>query len=251
MKILATMVCTLLLVLAGNPAAFAGTTMSIVYADYQPYSWSENGRARGLEIDVLDEALGKRMGIALNHTILPWSRAQLSVKSGTADAFVATSNKTRSEFAIHGNVPVAYWELSLFVRAGDHRFANVKALADLAPFKIGSLIGNGWIMENLPGMDVHYVERMDLLPKMLTANHIDVVADNSYVMHYALMMSGEADKVEELPLSLSTSPMYLYIGKNSAFASIRQKFDQTIIQMRNDGTLMQIYNRYKNALSDH
>jgi polar amino acid transport system substrate-binding protein len=252
MNILNLIIRALLLWFAFCPVAFAAPqVMTIVYADYRPYSWLENDQPRGLEIDVLNEALGKRMGIKLEHLVLPWLRAQYSVRSGVADAFVATSDSERSAFATPTKEPVTYWEVSLFVRAGDRRFSNIKTLADLKPFRIGSLIGNGWIKENLHDMDIHYVERMELLPKMLSSNHIDVIADNSYVMYYALQKSGENANIDEVPLNFLTSSMYLQIGKNSRFIGIAKKFDETIVHMRNDGTLQRIYSRYKRADLSH
>jgi polar amino acid transport system substrate-binding protein len=166
-----------------------------------------------------------------------------------ADAFVATTNSERSSFATPTRMPVTYWEVSLFARAGDRRFSNIKTSADLKRFRIGSLLGNGWVKQNLPDMDIHYVERMELLPKMLASNHIDVIADNSYVMHYVLQEMGESANFDEIPLNFLTSSMYLHIGKNSGFVGIAKQFDETIMQMRNDGTLQRIYNRYK--IADH
>jgi hypothetical protein len=41
--------------------------MKIVYTDYWPYGWQEGSRVIGLEVDLLEEALRKRLGIKLEH----------------------------------------------------------------------------------------------------------------------------------------------------------------------------------------
>lgn len=234
------------LLLAARPALAAGpAVMTLVYADYAPYSWEEEGRATGLEVEVLEEALGHRLGLTLVHKVLPWKRAQQAVREGQADAFVATRNAERASYADAGNEPVTFWAVSLFYRKGDPRLAGVHSVEELPPaLRVGSMIGNGWVAAHLQGREVQYVSGMALLPGMLAAGHIDVVPDNPFVMHHLLRGREEAAQIGETQLPQYSEPMVLHIGRHSAFRDRLAAADEALRRMRADGTLQRLRARY-------
>ncbi len=222
----------------------APANVEIVYADYKPYSWSENGHPTGLEIDILNEAIGKRLGLPIVHRILPWERAQQNVKAGDADAFVATPNEQRAQYADASSTPVTYWELALYVRKGDSRFSKIRNISELSPYRIGSMIGNGWTQSNLGGMDVYYVGKMEQLPKMLLLERIDVIPDNPLVMRGILRGGHNADKIDEVALDYMRQDMLLYVGKHSALHQYLADLNTILLQMKRDGSLQRIHDRY-------
>ncbi len=226
----------------------APANVQIVYADYRPYSWSDNGHPTGLEIDILNEAIGKRLGLPIVHRILPWERAQQNVKAGDADAFVATPNEQRAQFADASATPVTYWELALYVRKGDTRFSHIKNISELSPYRIGSMIGNGWTQTNLAHMDVYYVGKMEQLPKMLLLDRIDVIPDNPLVMRSILHGAHNADKIDEVALDYMRRDMFLFVGKHSALHPYLADINTILLQMKRDGSLQRIHDKYyKNA----
>jgi len=235
----------LLLWLSILQPALAEPAMRFVYADYRPYSWVENGKVVGLEIDLLEEALGRRLGIRLEHQVLPWERAQQYVREGVADAFIASWSNARTAYAVVGREPVSFWELSLFFRKGDERFRKVRNLKELSGHRIGSLIGNAWMRENFDASQVHFVERMEQLPRMLVAGRIDVIADNPYVLHHILRSEPEAARIEEIALAGHKNDMLLYIGKRSRYAGRMGEIEEVLRKMRADGTWQRIHDRYK------
>lgn len=247
MRSLAGSFCVLLALLCpGAPAtASEPVAMKIVYTDYRPYSWEQDDRVVGLEIDLLEEALGKRLGIALEHQVLPWERAQQKVRDGLADAFVASPSPARMAYAVASREPVSHWNISLFFRKGDERLAQVEALEDLAPLRIGTLLGNAWVRDNLGQLQVQYVNRMEQLPPMLLAGRFDVIPDNPYVIHHLLERSGYADLLAEKSLPGHKTEMLLYIGKTSTFASRIDEIDAVLKAMRADGSWQRIHSRYQ------
>jgi polar amino acid transport system substrate-binding protein len=220
-------------------------TMKIVYTDYRPYSWEEGGRVLGLEVDLLEEALHKRLGIKLEHKVLPWERAQQQVRSGLADAFVASPSPARLVYAVASREPVSYWDLSLFFRKGDRRLAGIKSLEELAPLRIGTLLGNAWVKDKLGNLQVQYLATMEQLPPTLLAGRFDVIPDNPYVIHHLLKQGGYAAEIGETSLSGHRTEMLLYIGKESAFASRLEALDQALQSMRADGTWQHIHAQYR------
>src|SRR4051812_13057315 len=70
-------------------AAGDSLPLRIVYFDnFSPFCWvNEKGDMQGLLVDTLNEALGQRLNLSLQHNGFPWIRAQQMVKASVADAF--------------------------------------------------------------------------------------------------------------------------------------------------------------------
>lgn len=238
--------------LAMLPLSFSGAqslpakppVVTMVYADYKPYSWKQDGVAQGLEIDILQEVLGKRMGLPLQHQILPWERAQQHVETGLADAFVATPSARRNGIAEASREAVTSWDVALYWRKGDPQMQKVSQLSDLKGLRIGSLRGNNWVQSNFQGMQVHYVGSMESLPTMLLLNRIDVIPDNPLVMRALLKQGHFQDRIEEQSLPTLSKPMYLFVGLQSPLRARLGEFDSILRQMKQDGSLQKIYAKY-------
>ena len=56
--------------------------------------------------------------------------------------------------------------------------------------------------------------------------------------------AGLQNKIIDLPIIFDQSEMRLLISKKSAYLSILPKFDEVMRQMREDGTLQMLYERY-------
>ena len=220
----------------------------VVLADYKPYSWmSKDNIATGLEIDILKESIEKRMGIPISIKIQPWKRAQESVKAGIFDAFIAVPTPKRKVYTNVNTEVLAYWGVSVFANVNNpkiEQIKNIKSIDELKNFKLGSMIGNGWAEKNMKDMKVHWVVSMKQLLLLLQTQRIDVVADNPAVMNYHIKEMGLYGKIIELKSFLSL-PLHLSIGKKSTYLSILPQFDKTINEMKNDGTLKKIIDKYK------
>lgn len=220
----------------------------ITYADYKPYSWREAGRVQGLEIDILNLILQQQMGYQLKHEVLPWERAQQHVETGLADAFIATRNTRRDQYAKASNEALTYWDVALYFRHDDLRLTEVNNLQDLKPYRIGSLLGNAWIESNLQGMDVQFVSRMELLPRMLMAGRIDIIPDNPLVIRPLLQQENLTTQVRELPLPMLRKEMVLYVGQRSPLRERMAEFEALLLKMKQDGQLQKLHNKYMGAI---
>ncbi|MCP4129864.1 MAG: transporter substrate-binding domain-containing protein, partial [bacterium] len=144
---------------------FAQTTMQIVYFDtYAPFSWKEDGKMKGILIDVLTEAIQNRIGIPLSHNGYPWVRAQKMVKHGLADAFATVPTDERRSYTKISNEPVVLATFTLFVNKKNSKLneiRKVKTFSDLKPFKLGQYLGSGWAKKNLEGLDVIWVRNLE------------------------------------------------------------------------------------------
>lgn len=230
----------------GLPAQAA--PLHVVLAEYPPYSFvGADGQARGIEVDILREALFRRMQVPLLIEILPWARAQRYVEQGAADALVAYPSDRRRQYTVISAEPVADWGVTLYAaRNGPlrERLAKVGDATQLGPFRLGVTDGNNWAEESLKGMAVEHTPTVDSLLKMLVSGRIDAIPDSPPVVRYYLRELNMKADVVELG-RLATRELHLCIGKQSTYQSLMPRFDATIKAMRQEGTLAKLTARYE------
>ncbi|MBF0551155.1 MAG: transporter substrate-binding domain-containing protein [Deltaproteobacteria bacterium] len=241
-------VIVLTLVLGATLAHAERPMMFVYFENYAPYSWQENNQMRGILIDVVNEAVHKRMGVPVAQQGYPWARAQLLVEKGAADAFVTVPTPERKAYAQFGQEPVLRTDFKIFAKAGGSRtreLEKVSSIPELKPFKLTDYLGNGWSKENLKGLNVHWLAAMDYIFPYLYEERADATVQVASVCRYNIKKTGYQNRIVELPNVLSSAPFSLGIGRNSTYSHILPQVDQTIRQMRGDGTLQQIYDKYK------
>ncbi len=243
-KIILFLICLLLPL-----PAYAQDTMRMVYFEnFPPFSWREDDQMQGILIDVVNEAIQVRMGIPVSHVGYPWARAQKMVRDGEADAFVTIPTLERKEYTQVSSEPVIITKVTLFTNVNHERmeeFKNIKVIPDLKSFMLVDYTGNGWAHENLAGFNVDWSSHMDNVLHKLAHNRGDLFVQVSQVTHYTIKRLGLEDIIVEIPTVLDSATFNLCIGHNSPFIDIIPNFDEIMSDMRNDGKLQEIYDKYK------
>lgn len=227
-----------------------GQVMQLVYFnDYAPFSWeNEQKQMQGILIDVLTEALQNRMKISVNHTGYPWKRAQHLVQQGEADAFCTVPTEERLAYTEVSHEPAIVATFTVFVRSDHPKLEQIKqitTLADLKAYTLGHFLGAGWAQQNLEGMDVKWASDLDAVLHNLVKGRFDLHPGASQVVRFTIKMLGLKQQIIEIPVVLDSQPFSLCIGKLSPFVNLLPKFDQTLQEMKADGTLQKIYEQYE------
>ncbi|MBN3564223.1 substrate-binding periplasmic protein [Aliamphritea spongicola] len=222
--------------------------MKIAYAEYEPYSFTDNGQVRGIEVDVLNEALGTRMQIPLQHSVLPWKRVQTYVRNGEIDAYVAVATPERLSYAFASEEAVTFGSVSVFMNQADPRLEETSSLSleALKPYRIGVTAGSGWAKRNLNQHLIQPAYSTSSLADMLKMKRIDMIVENPYIFSYHLKQFADDDfTVREIPVAGQQLSLLLFINKSSTFADILPVFNATLRAMKEDGTLDRIHARYR------
>ena len=212
------------------------------FHDFPPYSWAEeDGAIRGLFVDVVEEALGRRMGLRVEHVGLPWARAQALVRAGEADALCTLPTAERHTFTIPSAEPVLKAPVRIFAglrgaRLGD--LERVARLEDLRGFRIAYYVGSGWVRENLGNRDLTLVEAPDVAGalKLVARGRADATVETAPVLRHRLLQLGLEGELTELAPVLDTIPFHLCIAKTSPHLGKLPGFDAALKAMHRDGT---------------
>ena len=209
---------------SGVLAAPRSSPLSLAYAEHY---------------DILDEVLGKRMGITLNHYGYPWKRAQYLVQTGAHDALCATATKERLDYAAPSQEYVMRVPFRLFVRADNPllpalRLArNIDDLRGLDPLLISSA-GNGWVAENFASFRTYALGPTETIARMLDAGRGDIVVDNVITMQKLLRDTPPKNEILMLPHDFSHIGWTLLINKQSQHVGLLPAFDKAMAKFRGE-----------------
>jgi polar amino acid transport system substrate-binding protein len=238
-----------LAVLFFSASAYAEDVMKFSFSEmFPPYSWEADGKVQGILIDITDEAIHKRMGISVSHSLYPWKRAQHQVMQGVLDAHI-TNGIVREEWAEHSDEVVMKLEWGIYVKAGNPELEQIKkakSLEELKNFLFVDHLGNGWAKSNLTdkGFHVFMAYDQEAIYKMLVKGRGDININTAHVARYHIKNLGLQDQIVELPPVTPGNPFHLVIGKKSPFTKILPEFDKVIQQMKDDGSLQAIIDKY-------
>ncbi len=225
----------------------AAEPMHLVYYDsYRPRSWNDNGKVRGILVDIINEAIGKRLAITVTHAGYPWKRAQLMVKEGTADAFVTMPTQERRTYTVIGDEPVIEFSLRIVTRENHSKardMALITSVEQLRNYRIADYLGDAWAERHLKGFNVKWLPEIDKLAPFLIDDRADIVVASKRTI-YEMKRQGYDSQIKVLPNKLSSVSFHLCVGKNSPYKDRINDFDRIIKEMHEDGTIDRIEESY-------
>ncbi len=229
--------------------AFADDVMKFGVSEaWKPFDWQENGQYKGILIDIVNEAIQKRMGISVSYSIFPWERAQHLVREGVLDALIS-NGPLRKEWSEHSNEVLMELEWRIYINSSNPKLEQIKkakTLEELRSFHFVDYIGNGWAKANLvdKNFDIHLVSEPSKVFELIAKGRGDINIIPMIIGKYYLKELGLKNQITELPSIVPAIPFHLVIGKKSPFTKILPKFDQVVKQMKEDGALQAIIDNY-------
>ena len=233
-------------------AELNSSKLNIVTLQYPPYAYKENGQVKGIAVEIVTEAF-KRLNLPITITVLPWARALHQIKNGDADAIFTLFKKPEREvFADYSNEVLVPQIVSLYV----NKHSTIKFTGDLKqlkPYSFGLVrkVSYGQIFDRALKENIltNVVRSNDAQQsfKMLFSNRIDIVAINKYGALDILQHSNKLNDIKKLKPDLQNIPSYIAFSKKRNLSTIRDKFDDTLRQMKIDGSydllLLNVHNK--------
>lgn len=228
--------------------SFAGATdesLPIVFEDYPPYEFVEDGEVRGINMDLIREAF-KRMGITPYFEPRPWKRAIFQLKSGEILA-LSSGFKTeeRMKFAVFPNGPLGM-ETNMIIARAD-RDITVNSLDDIQRIRLGVVreYAYGEPFDSIRGLHKIKAQSSHQLLRMLLEGRVDAVIGNKAVFGYIAKRKGAFDQIKFV-YEVSSEPLYLMFSRarGPRATNLARDFGNAIQEMIKDGTFDTIQARY-------
>ena len=227
---------------------------SIAYmAHFAPISQkTKHGDMEGILIDIVNEALCSRLGLAISHHGYPWARAQNYFRKGQYDAIITMPTAERAEYGVFGKEPVLLRTYSIYTQKNSPLipvFKRIQSIEELKPYKRVDFIGNGWTAAHMEGKgyNINSVTTKEQIWKILDVGRADYVLENPYTVRPILKRLGiGADHFAEIPTTLPELNFHyvLIVGKTSPYTWVVPQFDAVIRQMKDDGTYKAILDKW-------
>jgi len=224
-------------------------TLNLVTFEYPPYEYSENGKLKGMAVEVV-KLIFKELEIDITIEVLPWARAIKYIEHGERDAiFTAYKNPVREKFADYSTEVLMPQIVSFFVRKGSpivfdgdfnklskHSIGVVRKIS--YGQKLDLAIKNGIFKR------VEQVNDVTQNFRKLIKGRIDIIPNSKYGGYHILNKLDQEDEVDELLLNIQSVPSFIAFSKKRNLKDIRDKFDVILKRLKNDGSYLQILQNY-------
>ncbi len=229
--------------------AYADEPFVVSYGEnYKPFAWKENGEMVGMQIDIINELLVRRLGINVNHTGYPWKRAQFKVEDGMADALFTVASEKRLEYTTKSKEVLIQADVTLFTYRGNpkiKKIKNIKSFSQAKDFTFVDYLGDRLGEKYLKDFNVNFVTDLPTVLKFLANERADLFIQSSPVTNYNIKNNFLEHKIVEIYNPLLSSEFRLLIGFKSKYQSIMPMVDIEAAKMKQDGSMQKIYNKYK------
>lgn len=227
------------------PALAQESHLPIVFEDYPPYEYVEDGEVKGINMDIIREAF-RRMGVTPYFEPRPWKRAVYELKSGEILA-LSSGFKTakREEFAVFPSEPLAM-ETNV-VAALTVSGVEVNSLEDLRGLRVGVVreYSYGESFDSMRGLNKIKANSSHQMLKMLLSQRMDVAVGNKAVFKFLAKKQGMLAHIKFIHV-VGNDPLYLMFSKKRGARAQRLARDFSIVvrEMHKDGTFKAIQDKY-------
>ena len=217
----------------------------VVFEDYPPYEYLEDGVVKGVNIDIVREAF-RRMGVTPTFETRPWKRALAELEYGD---IIALS----SGFKVPGRETYAIFPSEYLTMVTNVIIAlsasgvKIKSLEDLRGLTIGVIreYSYGHEFDSMEGLTkVEASSNLQLL-KMLLNQRMDVILGSRSGMKFMAERMGKLANIKFL-YEVGSEPLYLFFSRahGKKAEELSHDFGQAIRSMRKDGTFKLIVDNY-------
>ncbi len=229
-----------------------GTIKIAYYESYFPFSYVENGKVKGLFIDIANYILEEKMHYKIISEAFPWERAQDYVKKGELDSHITLKTKERSEFLLFNNTPIFISQTVILYSINNPKkkeIEKIKSKNDLKKFIINDYIGNQYTKSNFPiseGFNIESSSNIEISLKKLSANRGDIVFISlSKVMQNEFKEKMKSLKTKIIKFVNDNPKYYLALRKNYHNSQeIINEFDNELVKAKESGELNKFFKKY-------
>lgn len=218
--------------------------------DWAPYSEKgEGSAAKGILVDLLEEALGQRMGMQVRHVALPWARVQEDVRSGAYDAFITVPTAERLKYMRSSKQTAFTVEMRAFVNRHATNRAEIEKVTTVDQFsqlRVCDIFGNGWAkrLYEQKQIKVQYFRDSEVCFRQIAAGRYDITLEAAEVGRLLQGKDEFSSAVSILPAVFDQMDFTFMINQQSKHVEILDRFDEVILQMQQEGKVRDLVARH-------
>ncbi|MBT4527212.1 MAG: transporter substrate-binding domain-containing protein [Deltaproteobacteria bacterium] len=220
---------TSLLVTMMNIELGATPKIRVVYTEWFPYTFEEQGKASGFEIDIF-KAIMKRMGIPVEFGRYPWKRCLDHLKKGKADALISmlyTSNREQYTYFAKEHISVSR---TIFATTKNRQISFNGALEDLRSYVIGYIMGfsYGQMFDTADYLNKDSATNVQGLIKKLIKGRNDLIAENEVVLRSSAFKLGVLGQIKFIEPPIHIQNLFVGFSKVNGLEELSIQFSREL-----------------------
>lgn len=233
--------CILITLLMNRSIA---SSFRLVTADYPPFSYQENGKTKGMDIEIL-QTIAKRRKVEFIYDFVPWNRAIDETEKGSADGvFSLVKSPEREKLLFFPTVPFSITQAVFFSYTSFPK--TIKSLDDLSDLHVGMELGNtygGNFDKATNFIKDGAVDHPAMIAKFKAGRTPLFITSNAVGHH--LLKTRHIHNYKTHPFIVTEEICYIGISKNSKKAKeLLTIIDQELVEMEKSGELKKIRAKY-------
>lgn len=232
--------------------AQADCKLTSSWEPWEPYQYQAGETLTGLDIE-LAQAILKEAGCEVIFKKRPWARALDEVEAGTIDFLTGASRNPERELYANFSAPYRDETMVLLVREGESKKYTLTKLGDIktVEFTLGVARDFYYGEEHKQLMqDENYQKKVSVVPsdvqnvKKLLSRRVNGILIDRYTGPYLAKQEEGQNQVEQHPVRVSSSDIYLMFSKKSVDPALIEKINAAVATIQSNGTYQAIVNRY-------
>lgn len=231
-------------------STWAAVPLQLVTLDYPPYIVQQQEQLSGVAVELV-ETVFDELNVPISIEVLPWARALSNVQFGRADAiFTAFKNPQREQFAYFSKEVLFTQNISLITKANSHISSYDFLVQDMSDTTICAVnrVSYGEQMDALLNGDkfelVFWRNQTKACAHLVRTGRADVWVNNEFGARSILASENMNEVLEILSPPIEATPSHIAFSKLRQNQWLRDRFDQKLKQMKQDG-------RYEALIDDY
>ncbi len=251
MRAIPSLLPPLIFILALCRTAFAEQLTVVYGADYKPFAWGDAQQVQGIQKDMVEAVLSKKLGLTVVHEACPWARCQLLVKQGLKDAFFTVPTPERATYTRASARPFYQTQFLMHTRRDNPNIPLLKNVTDLQSLAAYPsirhvfMLGSGWHESNLSHMiRIERIKDSSKIPLMLDLGRADLYIEQEELFRYQAQELGlDANMLTLKSPVMQEVGWHLFISNQSSKQHLLAQINTLLDALHHSGELKQIRNQ--------
>lgn len=221
------------------------TIIRVAYSNWRPYSYTENGKAVGIELDIF-EAVTSMMGYKAEFEEYPWKRCLRLLQIGEVDVVISmVYNDDRSVYTIYPEEHITIADF-MFFSLQEKTIEYDGYLTSLKNYDVGSILGfyYGEDYINAEFRKKIEVGDPDILLKLVLNGRLDIGLGNRTVINNSLYYLKSDQSLIFYDPPVRSDKLFVGFSKINKLEALAKQFSKSLKAFKETDSYRNILKRY-------
>lgn len=217
----------------------------IVHTDWFPYTYQENGKSLGFEIEVFKEVM-KQMNIEVEFVEYPWKRCLNALENGSADGLISLlKTPEREKFTYYPDTHISVSKTVFFTQK-DKEIQFNGSYEGLKNYRIGVVLGfsYGEAFDKADYLQKDNAVNVETIIKKILAGRNDLGAENQAVINATAIKLGVKDQIKFIEPPIHTNKLYVGFSKAKGHEKLCKDFSKALAEFKATDNYNKILEKY-------